>query len=61
MGVGDLIMIVPRLSGLSWQTEEVIPENECISIPGLSALSGWKWNCISGVASSGRVLAKMQT
>ena len=51
----------PRLSGRSWQTDMVIPENGCIFRPGLSALRGWKWNWISGVDNSGRVLQKMHT
>ena len=37
-----VITMRPLLSGRNWQTEDVTPENGCISIPGLSALSGWK-------------------
>ena len=50
---------MPRLSGRSWQTEAVKPENGCSGWPGRSALNRMMWNCTSGVASSGRVRAKM--
>ena len=46
----------PRLSGRSWQTEAVKPENACSFSPILSVEKGRKWIWISGVASRGLVL-----
>ena len=48
----------PRLSGRSWQTEAVKPENGCSFSPILSVENGMKWIWISGVASRGLVLKK---
>ena len=45
--------------GRSWQTEAVKPENRCSGSPGRSAENSMMWNWMSGVASSGRVRAKI--
>ncbi|MCY1458040.1 hypothetical protein D9M71_753890 [compost metagenome] len=50
----------PRLVGRNWQTDIVKPGHLCGLPAVMSALSVPKWNCTSGVASSGRVLANMQ-
>src|ERR1700756_6041081 len=58
LGSALLIFSEPRLSGRSWQTDAVKPENECSFSPILSVENGMKWIWISGVARRGLVLKK---
>ena len=55
-GSALLIRSEPRLSGRSWQTDAVKPENECSFSPILSVENGRKWIWMSGVESRGLVL-----
>ena len=55
-GSALLIRSVPRLSGRSWHTDAVKPENGCSFSPILSVENGMKWIWISGDASRGLVL-----
>ena len=52
------LWLEPRLSGRSWQTEALKPENECSFSPILSVENGMKWIWISGLASRASVLKK---
>src|ERR1700754_2162477 len=46
----------PRLSGRSWHTEAVKPENGCSFSPILSVENGMKWIWMLGDAKRGLVL-----
>src|SRR5215467_9231864 len=56
LGSALLILSDPRLSGRSWHTEAVNPENGCSFSPILSVENGIKWIWMSGEASRGLVL-----